>query len=257
MTSTSILITGGTGTLGRQVTPLLHAAGHHLRILTRSGRPAGDGVEYVTGDLLENEGVQAAVAGVHTIVHLAGGQKGDDEATRNLVRAATGAGVQHLVYISVIGADKVPLAWLRTKLDSERIIAESGIPWTTVRAAQFHELTLKAVRAMAKLPVVPVPGGLRMQPVDSRDVAARIAELALGQPAGRVADLAGPAVYGMGDLIRGYLQATGKRRLFMPIRMPGKVGRSYRAGDNLTFSGADLGKHTWEEFLAEQVASAR
>jgi len=256
MTSSPILITGGTGTLGRQVTPLLLAAGHRLRILTRSGRTAGDGIDYVTGDLVKNEGVEAAVAGVHTIVHLAGGQKGDDEATRNLVRAATRAGVQYLVYISVIGADKVPLAWLRTKLDSERAIAESGIPWTILRAAQFHELTLKAVQAMARLPIVPVPGGLRMQPVDSRDVAARIAELTLGQPAGRVADLAGPAVYGMGDLIRSYLQATGKRRPFMPIRMPGKAGRSYRAGENLALSGADLGKRTWDDFLAEHVTPA-
>ncbi len=112
-----------------------------------------------------------------------------------LVRAASHADVRHLVYISVVGADSVPLAWLRTKLDSERAIADSGIAWTVLRAAQFHELTLTMIEKMTKLPVLPVPGGLRLQPVDSREVAARLAELTLAAPAGRVPDMTGPEVH--------------------------------------------------------------
>ncbi|MFC8074555.1 hypothetical protein ACFUN8_03330 [Streptomyces sp. NPDC057307] len=94
-------------------------------------------------------------------------------------------------------------------------------------------------RTMAKLPVLPSPGGLRMQPVDSRDVAARLVELTLGEPAGRVADLTGPKLYGLSELSRGYLRARGKRRPTMPVRVPGKIGRAYRAGDNLTLDGAE------------------
>jgi uncharacterized protein YbjT (DUF2867 family) len=111
-------------------------------------------------------------------------------------------------------------------------------------------------RKMAKLPVVPIPGGLRFQPVDARDVAARLGDLALGAPAGLVGDLAGPAVYPMADLMRGYLRVAGKRRPLLPVRMPGKAGRAYRAGDNLTLTGASTGTRTWEAFLAERVASA-
>jgi uncharacterized protein YbjT (DUF2867 family) len=241
MTS-SILVTGGTGLLGRHVVPLLK---DDVRVLSRR---AGDST-YVTGDLLTGEGLDAAVDGVDTILHLAGGQKGDDVATRNLVEAAARAGVRHVVYISVIGADRVPLGWLRMKLAAERTIAESGLPWTTLRAAQFHDLVYKTVRAMAKLPVVPVPGGLRFQPVDAGDVAARLVELALGEPAGLVPDLAGPTVYPIGDLIKSYLSEQRKRRPMLPVRMPGKVGRAYRSGANLTLDGATLGKRTWEEFL--------
>jgi uncharacterized protein YbjT (DUF2867 family) len=241
MTS-SILVTGGTGLLGRHVVPLLKDG---VRVLSRR---AGDST-YVTGDLLTGEGLDAAVDGVDTILHLAGGQKGDDIATRNLVEAAARAGVRHVVYISVIGADRVPLGWLRMKLAAERTIAESGLPWTTLRAAQFHDLVYKTVRAMAKLPVVPVPGGLRFQPVDAGDVAARLVELALGEPAGLVPDLAGPTVYPIGDLIKSYLSEQRKRRPMLPVRMPGKVGRAYRSGANLTLDGATLGKRTWEEFL--------
>lgn len=250
----SVLVTGGTGTLGRLVVPLLRDTGVKVRVLSRSARPSGEGVEYVTGDLLKDEGVGTAVDGVEAVLHLAGGQKGDDVATANLMRAAKRAGVRHVVYISVIGADRVPLAWLRSKLAAEKAVADSGIPWTTLRTAQFNDLTLKIVRAMAKMPIVPVPGGMRLQPVDARDVAARLVDLTLGPPAGLVPDLAGPTVYGFGDLIRGYLKVTGKRRVFVPIRLPGKAGRAYRAGENLTLAGPDLGKHTWEEFLlvAEQ-----
>ncbi|MGH8824843.1 MAG: SDR family oxidoreductase, partial [Jiangellaceae bacterium] len=207
----------------------------------------------VTGDLLEGEGIEPAVDGAEIIVHLAGGAKGDDEATGNLVRAATRAGVEHLVYISVIGADRVPLSWLRSKLGAEKAVADSGLPWTTLRAAQFHDLVLTMVQKMAKLPVIPVPGGLRFQPVDPDEVAARLVELTLDKPAGRVADLAGPTVYEVADLIRGYLRARGKHRLMIPVPMPGKAGRAYRAGENLALEGADVGKRSWEDFLAERL----
>jgi uncharacterized protein YbjT (DUF2867 family) len=110
---------------------------------------------------------------------------------------------------------------------------------------------------MAKLPVIPVPGGLRFQPVDSREVAARLVELTLDKPAGLVPDLAGPKVYGMADLSRGYLRARGKHRLMMPVRMPGKAGRAYRAGENLSLEGAAVGKRTWEHFLAERLRPGR
>ena len=83
-----ILITGGTGTLGRQVVPLLRAAGRDVRVLSRHTSESGDGVDYVSGDLFEGTGIEAAVDGVEIVLHLAGGPKGDEVATRNLVHAA-------------------------------------------------------------------------------------------------------------------------------------------------------------------------
>ncbi|MEV6552134.1 SDR family oxidoreductase [Streptomyces sp. NPDC051597] len=248
-----ILVTGGTGTLGRLVVPLVRGAGREVRVLSRNARPSDDsGVAYVACDLLAGAGIEDALDGVDTVLHLAGGPKGDDLATRNLVAAASRAGVKHLVYISVIGADTVPLGYFRAKLGAERAVEESGIPWTTLRAAQFHDLVLTMMEKMAKLPVVPVPG-MRLQPVDAREVAARLVELTLGEPAGRVADLAGPEVYGMRDLTRTYLGARGKRRPLLPVRVPGKAGRAYRAGDNLSLEHAVTGTRTWEDFLTERV----
>jgi uncharacterized protein YbjT (DUF2867 family) len=256
-----ILVTGGTGTLGRQVVPRLREAGCDVRVLSRRSHEAADGVEYVTGDLVQDDGIQAAVDGAGIVVHCAGSNKGDDEATRNLVRAASRAGAQHLVYISVIGADRIPLVsridrtmfgYFGSKLAAERIVAESGLPWTTLRAAQFHDLLLMVAQQVTKLPVIPVPAGFRFQPVDAGEVAARLVELALGTPAGLVPDIAGPRVYGVADLLRGYLRARGKHRLMVPVRLPGRAAGAVRAGANLAPDRA-VGQRTWEDFLAERV----
>ncbi|RBQ21871.1 NmrA family transcriptional regulator [Spongiactinospora rosea] len=250
----TVLVTGGTGRLGRLLVPMLLDAGRQVRVLSRSGAraPLAD-VEYLTGDLVKGEGIERAVKGAQTVVHLAGGAKGDDIAAGHLTRAAARAGVEHIAHISVIAADRLPLGYFRAKLGAERAVADSGVPWTTLRAAQFHDLVLGVLGAMAKLPVMPAPGAVRLQPVDTRDVADRILTLALGDPAGLVADLAGPKVYGLADLARMYLRARGRRRALVPVPMPGRIGRLYREGANLTLSGADLGTRTWEDFLAEQL----
>ncbi|MFI7025979.1 SDR family oxidoreductase [Micromonospora sp. NPDC049900] len=249
-----ILVTGGTGTLGRLVTPLLRDAGRPVRVLSRRGGRAAHGIEQVRADLSTGEGVQRAVRGVDTVLHLAGGAKGDDVLARNLVDAARQADVRHLVLVSVVGADRLPLAWMRTKLHAEEAIGGCGLPWTVLRAAQLHDLVLSMAQKLTALPVVPLPG-LRLQPVDGREVAARLAELTLGTPAGLVPDIVGPQVHTTGELIRGYLRASGKRRFTLPVRLPGEAGRAYRDGANLTLHGASVGTRTWEAFLAERVTA--
>ncbi|MFG3617195.1 SDR family oxidoreductase [Nocardia sp. NPDC047654] len=247
-----ILVTGGTGTLGREVLPLLRDTGADVRVLSRTERPADGGIEFIAGDLLRDRGIDAAVAGVDTILHLAGDTKGDDVATANLLRAAAGAGVGHVVYISVTAAELLPLTYFQAKFAAEQAVAESGIPWTTLRAAQFHDFVPKLVDTMLKSPVLPILSGVRLQPVHVREVAARLAELTVGAPAGRVPDLVGPEVIGMRELVRDYLAVLGKRRALLSVRVPGKAGRVYRAGENLVTDGADVGELTWADYLAQR-----
>ena len=123
--------------------------------------------------------------------------------------------------------------YFASKLAAEQIVADSGLPWTTLRATQFHESMLLLVQQMARLPVIPVPARWRFQPVDAGEVADRLVELALGTPAGLVPDMGGPRVYEMAELVRSYLQARGKRRPILPIWLPGKAARAFRAGANL------------------------
>jgi uncharacterized protein YbjT (DUF2867 family) len=256
------LVTGGTGALGRLVVPLLRDAGCKVRVLSRRSREAGEGIEFVTGDLATGEGIDAAVEGAEIIVHCAGSSKGDENKALNLVRAASRAGVRHLVYISVVGADRIPVVsgvdramfgYFAAKRAAERVVADSGLPWTMLRATQFHDLVLVVARQLAKLPVLPVPAGFRFQPVDADEVAARLVELTLGPPAGLVPDLGGPRVYRGADLVRGYVQASHRHRPIVPVWLPGKAARAVRAGANLSPERA-VGHRSWEDFLAERVS---
>jgi uncharacterized protein YbjT (DUF2867 family) len=260
-----ILLTGGTGTLGRHIVPLLREAGWNVRVLSRRRQESAAGIEFVTGDLATGERLDAAVAGVGIIVHCAGSATGDDEKTRALVRAATSARARHLVYISVVGADRVPVAsgvdramfgYYAAKRAAERIVAECGLGWTILRATQFHDLVLTMVTGMAKMPVIPVPTGFRFQPIDAREVAARLVELSVGQPSGLVSEMGGPRVYGMRELLRDYLRASSRHRLLLSVKLPGQAARALRAGANLA-PGQAVGRRTWEDFLAERQASAR
>lgn len=260
MTLPPILVTGGTGTLGQQVVSRLLEVGREVRVLSRRSRTSQDGLVFATGDLATGEGLPAAISGARTVVHCASNRKGDAEATRNLVRAvaqekqnSSEAGPPHLVYISIVGVDRFPHGYFKAKLEAEGAIAHSGLPWTTLRATQFYELIAKGASRLAKLPVIPVPAGFVVQPVESGEVAARLAELALGEPSGRVPDMAGPQILSFADLIRMYLRATGRRpRPVVPVWTPG-IG-PIRAGALYPQPGAEptLGHRTWLDFLADK-----
>jgi uncharacterized protein YbjT (DUF2867 family) len=257
--TTSILVTGGTGTLGRPVTQRLRDAGASVTVLSRHPRGAAAGIRYTAGDLSTGEGVEAAGRGAGVIVHCAGSSRGDEQKTRTLVSAAAGA--RHVVLISVVGADRIPqvsaidralFGYFGMKLATERVAGQSGIGWTTLRATQFHDLILMVARALARLPVIPAPAGARFQPAGATEVAGRMAELALGEPSGLVPDLAGPKIYTVAELVNSYLGAAGKRRPLVPVHIPGQAARALRAGVNLAPDRA-VGKRTWEEFLADRI----
>jgi uncharacterized protein YbjT (DUF2867 family) len=142
------------------------------------------------------------------------------------------------------------------KRSAEEVIERSALPWTTLRATQFHDLILMVVEKLAKLPVVPVPAGVAFQPVEADEVAARLVELSLGRPTGLVPDIAGPRAYPAAELVRAYLRATRRRRLLLPLWLPGDAARAVRAGANLALEQV-VGRRTWEEFLADRLPSER
>ncbi len=179
------------------------------------------------------------------------------------MEAASRVGVRHLVYISVVGDERVPMTgrldrlmfgYFGSKLATDRVVAESSLPWTTLHATQFYDGILTTVTQMARLPIAMVPAGWRFQPIDTGEVAARLAELALGTPAGLVPDVGGPRPYELVDLLRAYLDATHRRRLILQLPMPGAAASAVRAGAILAPDRA-VGHKTWEDFLAERVGT--
>ena len=130
-------------------------------------------------------------------------------------------------------------------------MANSGLPWTILRVTQFYDYCLTNAQRLSRFPVAPVPAGFTVQPVDPRDVADRLVELALGEPVGRAPDMAGPQVSNWTDLLRSYLTASHRHRWVLPVRIPDT--RAVRNGALLPPPGHTVGSRTWGQFLTTQL----
>ncbi|KRE31220.1 SDR family oxidoreductase [Agromyces sp. Soil535] len=240
------LVTGGTGRLGVPSVARLRAAGHDVRVLSRR-----EGTGRVVGDLRSGEGIREAVAGNDTVVHLAtrnGVGAGEAGLMRTLIDASLDARVGHLVYVSIVGVDRIPLGYYRQKLEAERLLEASGVPYTILRATQFHELVDRLFTAQRFLPVVLAPR-ISFQPIAVDDVAVRLAELAAGDPAGRVPDIGGPEQLAARELARRWADAASVHRRIVPVSSPGRTFAALAAGRNLV-PGSPYGTTSFSEFLA-------
>ncbi|MEV1130579.1 NAD(P)H-binding protein [Agromyces sp. NPDC049794] len=244
MTSTApILVTGGTGTLGRAVVRALTSRGSDTRVLSRSGA-AGT----VHGDLATGDGLDAALDGVGAVLHLATTLHDDTEITRTLVEAAERSGSPRLLFQSIVGIDRIPLGYYHGKLACERIVEESSLPWTILRATQFHDLIATFFRMQRFSPAVFAPA-FSFQPIHVEDVARRWVELLDADAAGMAPDIGGPETRTGRDLARAFLAARGSRRPALPFRLPGRTFAAFSSGGNLV-PGEPFGRVTFEEFLA-------
>ncbi|MDI6411918.1 SDR family oxidoreductase [Streptomyces albus] len=250
-----VLVTGGTGTLGRPLVDRLLVDGVPVRVMSRRPRPADDNrpCEWAVCDLLTGAGLAAAVSGVRAIVHCATDPWREVRVLSRLAEAARRADCPHLVYISIVGVDRVPFPYYRAKLAAERALARSGVPWTVLRATQFHELVAGLTTAQRRLPFVVTPAGFRFQPVAVGEVAARLAGLVQGPPAGRVPDMGGPRVLTAREAAGLTLRATGRRARVHELPLPGRTARAFRRGGNLA-PGHATGRGRFEDFLAERYS---
>jgi len=234
----TLLVTGGTGSLGRPTVERLRAAGHTVRVLSRR-----TGLGLSTGDLTTGSGISAAVDGVDTIVHLATGLgRKDVQQTRNLLDAAPPA--THVVYMSIAGTDRIPLSYYRYKLEAERLV-EARAAYTILRATQFHNL-LDRVFSL-KLPALFAPAAT-LQPIAVEDVAVRLTELVAEPVHGRAADIGGPEARPVPELAREWRAARGSRRPVVPVRVPGTMFRAFVDGAALV-DGPPYGTITFADYL--------
>lgn len=238
---TTILVTGATSGPGRPLVDKLRAQGHDVRALSRT---PGDG--HMVADLATGAGLDAALTGAEVVVHLATNRRRDLPDSVRLLAAARAAGVRHFVFLSIVGVDRIPYAYYRDKVTIEKAIAASGIPFTVLRATQFHSFPGEILGMLGGRLFV---GGLKIQPIGVEDVATRLAELATGEPAGRVADIGGPEILDAGDILH-RLQAAGRaNRRVMSIHLPGKTFAAFKAGHHLT-GLPGYGTQTFNEWLA-------
>jgi uncharacterized protein YbjT (DUF2867 family) len=242
----TILITGGTGSLGTPTVALLKKAGHDIRVLSRKTGP-------FIGDLTTGTGLAEAFAGADTVLHLAtsAGSK-DTGQTRNAIEAARHAGVSHFAYISIVGVDVVPYPYYRSKLASERIIEESGVPFTILRATQFHSFIAMLIILQRRFPVilaVDVPD----QPIAVEEVAERLVELVKAGPSGHVADIGGPEQLQLRDAIATWQAAADTHKPVWMLHFFGKTIRAFKEGRHMT-AMPGFGRETFGEYAAREAA---
>ena len=237
----TILLTGGTGRLGRHVTAALHSRSLDHRILSR--RP-GDG--HVVADLATGAGLRTALEGVQTVVHLATSRSKDVDQTRHLLDAMAGTGA-HLIFISIVGVDRIPYGYYRDKVASENLIEASGVPFTIIRVTQFHGFVNEFLEAQRRLPVTLVLP-VSAQTIHMPEVAARLVELVEAGPSGRVADLGGPEQLSLREYAAQWQAHRGVRRAIWALRLPGKTVAAFAAGHHMSgLPGA--GRVTYREYL--------
>ena len=254
-----VLVTGGTGTLGRAVVDELLSRAHAVRVLTRHPELVRDLATPVTGDIRHDAPVAEAVDGVDAVVHCATDPSDhrsvDAEGTARLVELAARAGSPHVVFPGIVGTDVVPLRFYRSKTAAEQSIQESGLPASIVRATHFHHFVWSTLERLRRLPVVPVPNDTRLQPVDPVEVARFLADRLDSGPVDRVVEVGGPSVYEAVDLARSHRSATGHGRRILPLNVPGITGAAFRAGAALTPTRLEGGE-TWNDFVAARLDPA-
>ena len=251
----TILVTGGTGVLGRRVVNRLVVAGHRVRVLSRDPSRSSTlhGAELCAGDLRQRASLRPALSDVETVVHCASDVRSPDEVdvagTSNLVEAVRGLDVGHLVYVSIVGVDQIPIRYYRAKRDVESIVENQSVPWTIQRATQFHPFVAEMLAKSARRPFIACPTGLRFQPIAVEKVANRLAHHVEAGATGKAADLGGPQVLTLHDLAATWLSATGRRRrILLPVPFPGAAGRAFKDGANLCPGQSSAGP-TWTQYL--------
>lgn len=241
-----IAVAGGTGTVGARTVEALRAAGHEPVVLTRSR-----GVDLVTG-----AGLDAALAGADAVIDTANiTTLKADEATRffttatgNLAQAAARTGVSHVVLLSIVGIDRIPHDYYAGKLAQEAVVEASDVPWTILRATQFHEFAGQ-LYDRAKLGPLHVAPRARVQPIAAAEVGAHLAGLAAGPAQGRAADLAGPREERLDEMVKAYARRMGHGGWIPSLSLPGAQMKGMRAGLALPGPGAVLGTQTFAEWL--------
>jgi len=256
-----VTVTGGAGVLGREVVPRLQADGHEAAVLTRRpAAPLPDGVRRLIGDLPAGRGLEMTVQGADVIVHLASRPsrpaRADVAGTMALVDAIRrDGGRPHLVYVSIVGVDRVPRPYYKRKRQAESLGDRLGASVHYPAPAQFHDLVLMGLACAAYAPVMAVPAKTSCQPVDAADVADRLAQIVWSGPAdGYGADLGGPQVLDAAELARQVLAAMEVRRPVRRIRLPGRVAAGFRAGHHLA-ADTPRGQRTSASYLAARLAA--
>jgi uncharacterized protein YbjT (DUF2867 family) len=251
-----ILVTGGTGILGRQIVQQLSSSQHEVSVMSRrtSLPPNFPACQLRRADLASGEGLPSALSGVDSVIHCASNPKDlrasvDVRGTGNLIAAAKAGSSPHITYISIVGCDQIPVPYYTAKHRAEQLIRDCGLSYSIARATQFHDLLFQVLTACSKPPVAIIPKGFQFQPVSSGELAARLISITADHAQGRQPDFGGPERKDIADWMRQYLATTTSNKHILQAPIPGRIGHGFRTGKNTSLT-EDHGEVTFAQFLS-------
>jgi uncharacterized protein YbjT (DUF2867 family) len=249
-----IVVIGGTGLIGSKTVAILRQHGHD--VLAASPK---SGINSITG-----EGLKEAMAGAQVVIDLANSPSFEDKAVleffetsgRNLFAAEAPAGVRHHVALSIVGTDRTPeIGYFRAKVAQEKLIEAFGIPYTIIRSTQFLDFLPAVAASGAVGNVVRISPG-PFQPIASDDVAAIVAEVALGQPRNGIVEIAGPERAPFSEFVARYLKAVGDPREVVRDPEARYFGGRVEEHSLVPLGEARLGRIGFDEWLRRSQARA-
>jgi uncharacterized protein YbjT (DUF2867 family) len=248
-----IVVTGGTGTLGRQVASQLLAKNRNVYVLSSQDSPVvPDQVKVIKGNLVTGESLQN-LRDANIVIHCASNPKDaqntDVIGTGNLLKVLDKTKIHHFINVSIVGVDKTDYPYYKVKKAVENLVSESGIPFTTLRATQFHDLVLNMIGSFEiSNGNILVAAGMEFQSIDVNEVALRLAELTDEQPSGLLPDFGGPEVLTIEEMVKTWLDISGKTYSIKTEPNQGARYQLFRSGVNLC-PDKNYGSVTWINFL--------
>ncbi|UJR11299.1 hypothetical protein I4U23_015480 [Adineta vaga] len=263
-----ILVTGGNGVLGRAVSKLFLAEHINFVVGSRHKKTKNysnertdldTNIEWIYMDLTKEEELdKITFDNIDIILHLASspnetinGQAADIVLTRNLLKTIQNKNIKHFIYISIVGIDRIPLAYYEGKLECERLVKESGVPYTILRATQFHEFAEDLTNKLLRFPICLVPKALKIQPIQVEAVAMELSKIMKTSPLNDTYDIGGKKIYNMGEIASSLLEARHESKWIINIPTFGGIMNAVAAGYS-TCENIVSSSNTWEEYLSNK-----
>jgi uncharacterized protein YbjT (DUF2867 family) len=248
-----IVVIGGTGLIGSKTVAILRQRGHEVVAASPN-----TGVNTITG-----EGLDEAMTGAQMVIDLANSPSFEDKAVleffetsgRNLLAAEKAAGVRHHVALSIVGTDRTDNGYFLAKVGQENLIKASGIPYTIIRSTQFMEFSRAIADSATEGNTVRISTGL-YQPIASDDVAANVADVALGPPRNGIVEIAGPERAPFNEFVARYLKAVGDPRKVVSDSKARYYGSVLEERSLVPLGEAHLGRIGFDEWLRRSQAAA-
>jgi uncharacterized protein YbjT (DUF2867 family) len=248
-----IVVIGGTGLIGSKTVAILRQGGHEAVAASPN-----TGVNGITG-----EGLKEAMAGTQVVIDLANSPSFEDKAVleffetsgRNLLAAEAASGVRHHVALSIVGTDRSDHGYFRAKVAQEKLIENSGIPYTIIRSTQFLEFLGPIAASSADGNIVRLSPGL-FQPIAADEVAAIVADVALAAPRNGIVEIAGPERAPFNEMVARYLKAVGDPREVVSDPEARYFGGRVEERSLVPLGEARLGRIGLDEWLRRSQAAA-